>query len=164
METKRASGESIQELPTKIRLNAMNCDYGSVKNPLKEALKTDFVCAFNNVSVLRTTLYKHSGELLFNEMVEIAKELEGVMNTPKAQLKDNHSEVLRVQCVGKEPRKRQQSSEEFQIKCRGKGHMRQDCQYRNSICSYCPIKGHMESACKKKWFSSLNKNKNPKEF
>ncbi|KII63742.1 hypothetical protein RF11_08128 [Thelohanellus kitauei] len=95
-ETKRDSGESIQELASKIRLKAMNCDFGSVKNPLEEALKTAFVCAVNNESVLRTIFHKHSEDLSFNEVVEIAKEVEGAMNTAKAQLKDNPSQGRRT--------------------------------------------------------------------
>ena len=41
----RKPGESIQELVSRIRQDAVTCDFPSITNPLDEALRTRFICS-----------------------------------------------------------------------------------------------------------------------
>ena len=44
--------ESIQELASRIRHDAVTCDFQSVKDPLDEALRTRFICFVDNEAAL----------------------------------------------------------------------------------------------------------------
>ena len=49
----RKPGETIQELVTRIRQDAVTCDFSSIKDPLDEAMRTRFICAISNEAVLK---------------------------------------------------------------------------------------------------------------
>ena len=46
---KQKVGETIQELVSRIRHDAVTCDSQSIKDPLDEALRTRFICSVDNM-------------------------------------------------------------------------------------------------------------------
>ena len=51
---KRKPGETIQEFASRIRQAASTCDFGSIIDPLDEAMRTKFICSINNEAVLKS--------------------------------------------------------------------------------------------------------------
>ena len=49
----RKHGETLQELLSRIRQDAVTCDFQSNKDPLEEALRTRFICSMDNEAVLK---------------------------------------------------------------------------------------------------------------
>ena len=49
----RKTGESIQELATRIRQEPTTCDFSAVKDQLDETMTTKFMCSVNNEAILK---------------------------------------------------------------------------------------------------------------
>ena len=49
----RKPGESLQELASRIRQDAVTCDFASIKDPQDEGLRQRFICSVNNEAVLK---------------------------------------------------------------------------------------------------------------
>ena len=49
---KRKPGETSTELAARIQQMATTCDFSAIKNPLDEAMRTCFICAFNSEAIL----------------------------------------------------------------------------------------------------------------
>ena len=79
----RQTGESTQELATRIRQEATTCDFSTVNDPLDEAVTTKFMCSVNNEALLKLLLSMKSSEITFNRAVEIAMEVEEATKAAK---------------------------------------------------------------------------------
>ena len=74
---KRLPGESVQELASRIRKAAVTYDYPSIKDPLHEALRINFICNIRNETVLQTLFRTPENVLTFSWAIEIVSEIEG---------------------------------------------------------------------------------------
>ena len=79
----RKPGESIPELAARIRQDAVNCDFQSIRDPLDEALRTRFICSVNNEAVLKALFKVKEDELSFEKAVKTAVETEDAAKVAK---------------------------------------------------------------------------------
>ncbi|KII72658.1 hypothetical protein RF11_15166 [Thelohanellus kitauei] len=156
-EIKRKSGETIQELASRVREKATTCDFPGIKDPLDEALKTVFICSVNNEAILKAIFHKSSNELSFSEVVEIAAEVEEASHSAKAQM-SSIDEVAKVSTSKVHVPGKTHYRKSFCHTCGKLGHAREECRYRDRICNFCKIKGHLEKACRKKNYRTSSKN------
>ncbi|KAL5487223.1 hypothetical protein EMCRGX_G019800 [Ephydatia muelleri] len=73
---KRRPGKSILELATRIRQDAVTCDFVSIKDPLDEAMRTHFMCSVNNEAVLKALFKVKDVELTFAKAISVVVETE----------------------------------------------------------------------------------------
>ena len=66
----RKPGKSIQESFSRIRQDAVICDFSSITNLLDEALRTRFICSINNEAVLKALFKFKDLELTFTRATE----------------------------------------------------------------------------------------------
>ena len=156
-EMKRKPGESIQELATRIRQAAATCDFSSITNPLDEALRTRFICSINNEAVLKALFKIKADELTFARAIEVATETEDAAKVAKetvfGSISESVNKVKSFQHTPKRTTSHPPSTEKDKAKCYrcGKvGHIAPDCHFKNAICNYCKLQGHLESVCRKK--------------
>jgi hypothetical protein len=69
-EIKRKPGETAPELAARIRQKAITCDFSSITDPQDEAMRTCFICAINNETVLKSIFAKPVDQLNFAQVVE----------------------------------------------------------------------------------------------
>lgn len=168
---KRKPGETIHELALRIRQNATTCDFTSIKDPLDEAMRTCLICTINNEAVLKSLFKVKEDELSFARAIDIACEVEEAAQVAKDTVHGNtiygsQNMVHKVKTSGgnssrsKIHNKRQEERTPNKggqptnygkcFTCGKTNHRRDTCRFRNSSCSYCKQKGHLESACFKK--------------
>ena len=58
-------GETIYELVTRIRHDAVICDFALIKDPLDEAIRKRLMCLVNNEAVLKALFKVKGNELTF---------------------------------------------------------------------------------------------------
>ena len=63
---------------------ATTCDFLAIKNPLDEAMRTCFICAINNETVLKSVFREPEEGLTFSKAVDIATEVEEAPKTAQA--------------------------------------------------------------------------------
>ena len=63
---KRKPGETPTELAARVRQMATTCDFPAIKNPLDEAMRTCFICAINNLAVLKSVIREPEENILKN--------------------------------------------------------------------------------------------------
>ena len=68
----RKPGESLQELASRIRQDAVTCDFASIKDPQDEALRQRFICSVNNEAVLKALFKRKEEELTFAKAGQVA--------------------------------------------------------------------------------------------
>ena len=150
----RKPGETIQELVTRIRQDAVTCDFSSIKDPLDEAMRTRFICAISNEAVLKALFKIKGDELTFAKAIEIATETEDAAKVAKETVygqKQKH-EINKIQSnkKGKTTSSEPQISWTECIRCGKTGHRPKDCKFKTAICHYCSKVGHLEAVCLKK--------------
>ena len=153
----RHAGESVQELVSRIRQDAITCDFPSIKNPLDEALRTRFICSVNNEAILKALFKVKDEDLTFAKAIEVAMETEdaakvaketvyGAMNSSKAKA------VSRIQ--KKPPRNTHEeptgSSTVTCYRCGKLNHKADVCRYKLTTCNACHKVGHLAKVCKSK--------------
>ncbi|XP_048586178.1 uncharacterized protein LOC116604056 [Nematostella vectensis] len=79
----RKPGGSIHELVTRIRQDAVTCDFPSITDPLDEAMRTRFICSINNEAVLKALFKVKDDELTFVKAVQLAIEIEDAAKVAK---------------------------------------------------------------------------------
>ena len=62
---KRKPEETLQELVSRIRQDAVTCDFQSIKDPLDEALRTRFTCSMDNEAALKASFKLKDDEPTF---------------------------------------------------------------------------------------------------
>ena len=72
----RRPGESVSQLASRIRKDAATCDFGTIADPLDEALRTRFVCSIQNDTILKQMFKTSEGALTFDKAVKLAMEME----------------------------------------------------------------------------------------
>ena len=79
----RKPGVSIQELVSRIRQDAVSCDFPSITNPLDEVLRTRFIWSINNEAVLKASFKIKVSDLTFTRAIELATETEDAAKVAK---------------------------------------------------------------------------------
>ena len=153
----RKPGESVQELAARIRQDAVTCDFPSITDPFDEAMRTRFLCSVNNEAVLKTMFKIKDDELTFARAIEIATETEEAAKVAKETVHGQPAKPINKVQSGKHFKKDPKTC----FRCDKMGHDPSDCYYRESTCNYCKIKGHIETAYKKKKRSTQTGSKKP---
>ncbi|KII63395.1 hypothetical protein RF11_02204 [Thelohanellus kitauei] len=149
-ELKRKSDESVSELASRVRQKANTCDFAPITDPLDEALKTGFICAVNNEAVLKAIFHKSTRDLNFSQIVDIAAEVEEASRTAQQQISEDVEEVCKISQPIKKNTFASRPVKGQCFSCGGRGHWRQDCNYRNAVCTFCQVEGHISRACRKR--------------
>lgn len=162
-EMKRKPGETVLELAARIRREANTCDFTSIKDPQDEALRTKFICSIQNEAVLKALFKVDGDKLTFAKAIEIASETEEAAKVAKetahgsatGQVHKVLSKPQRKFSKGKTQKpatiqKPATKSNSPCWRCDKSNHTSEDCHYKEAICNYCHIKGHIEAACRKK--------------
>lgn len=76
-------GETVTELPARIRHDAATSDFVSIKDPQDEAIRTHFICSVGNEAILKAVFKVKDDELSFTKAVEMATEIEDVAKVAK---------------------------------------------------------------------------------
>ena len=77
---RRKPGETIQELATRIRQDAVTCDFPAIKDPLDEAMRTRFISSVDNEAVLFRI---KDNDLSFAKAIAVAVETEEATKVAK---------------------------------------------------------------------------------
>ena len=126
--------------------HAVTCDFPSITDPLDEAMRTRFLCSIKNEAVLKAMFKVKDDKLTFARAIEIAIETEEAAKVAKETV---HGQCTRTVSKVK-PHKQSKPDSKACFRCDKTGHEPKDCRYRESTCNYCKIKGHLETACRKK--------------
>ena len=161
----RKPGESIQELAARIRYDAATCDFPSIKDPQDEALRQRFICSVNNEAVVKTLFQIKDNELTFTKAIETAIQVEESAKVAKQQVQGFSSSVRKVKSKS-EKQKQETSPNDSKIVCYrcGHGHKATDCAYKEFVCNFCNLKGHLEKVCRKKTSQPKSSQKKSNSF
>ena len=161
----RKPGETVQELASRIRQDAVTCDFASIKDPLDEALRTRFICSIKNQAVLKALFKVKDSDLTFAKAITIAMETEDVSKVAKETVHGNKSgSVHKVQYFKKQADEHSVLKPKFKSKdqkrrdfakgvcprCGKTEHLSKDCPRIKSTCHFCQKMGHLQSVCLKK--------------
>ena len=133
----RKASETVHELASSRRQDAVTCEFSSIKDPLDEAMRTSFICSLNNEAVLKAMFKVKDDGLTFARAIHLAIEMEEA------------AKVAKETVYGQQPKlvnKVQLSN----YRCDKTGHNQKDCRYKHSTCNYCKNREHLEAACRKK--------------
>ena len=70
---RRKPGETLQELPARIRQDAATCGFASIKEPQDEELRSRLICSVNNEAVLKALFKVKDDELDFARYLQESK-------------------------------------------------------------------------------------------
>ena len=146
----RKPGETLQELAARIRQDAATCDFSSITDPQDEALRQRFICSVNNEAVLKALFKVKDNELTFAKAVQTAIEVEDAAKVAKETV--HGSKAKPVNKMQKKNQGQASAKSESQVTCYrcNKSHKADACPYIDYTCDFCSIKGHIQSACRKK--------------
>ena len=156
-EMQRKPGESVLELAARIRQAAATCNFTAIKDPLDEALRTLFIFSINNEAVLKALFKVKDDELTFSRAVEIAVETEDAAKVAKETVYGSKptQSVHKVTAnkFSKQTASNSKDSGRPKVKCFRCGktnHVAPDCRFKDAVCNFCKITGHLEKVCRKK--------------
>ncbi len=172
-EMSRKPGESVQELASRIRHDAVTCDFASIKDPLDEAMRTRFICSLSNEAILKSFFKCKDDDLTFARAIQIAQEHEESAKVAKETALGTHTEVHVVKHSrnstqhGKGCKNAAKASSQSKsytststpkpcLSCGKTNHPRDKCFYRNVTCRSCNIQGHIEKVCRQKKDKNVN--------
>ena len=144
----RKPGESVHELASRIRQDAMTCDFDSITKPQDEAMRTRFICSINNEAVLKAVFKVKDTDLTFAKAIEVALEVEEAAKVAKETVCGTAHIPQGVHAMQKN--KEGPKKEVVCFRCGKKGHKATECRHKESTCSHCQKKGHLEKACLQK--------------
>ena len=156
-EMQRKPGESVLELAARIRQAAATCNFTAIKDPLDEALRTRFICSINNEAVLKALFKVKDDELTFSRAVEIAVETKDAAKVAKETVYGSKpTQSVHKVTANKFSKKTASNSEDSgrpKVKCFRCGktnHVAPNCRFKDAVCNFCKITGHLEKVCRKK--------------
>ena len=156
-EMQRKSSESVLELAARIRQAAATCNFTAIKDFLDEALHTLFICAINNEAALKALFKVKDDEFTFSRAVEIAVETENAARVAKETVYGSKPTLsLHKVTANKFSKKTALNSKDSgrpKVKCFRCGktnHVAPDCRFKDAVCNFYKIAGHLEKVCRKK--------------
>ena len=152
----RKPGETVHELAARIRQDAATCDFKSIKDSQDEALRQRFICSIGNEAVLKALFKMKDDDLTFARAVEVALETEDAAKVAKETAQG--TQPKHVHKVSRMPPKSDVLVNSLQSKkkspncmrCGSTNHQSSDCRFKDTVCNFCSIKGHLEKVCMKK--------------
>ena len=145
----RKPGETLQELAARIRQDAATCDFSSITDPQDEALRQRFICSVNNEAVLKALFKVKDNELTFAKAVQTAIEVEDAAKVAKETVHGSKPKPVNKMQKKKQGQASSKGDTPVCFRC-DKGHKADSCPYIDYTCDYCNIKGHIQTACRKK--------------
>ena len=153
----RKPGETVLELAARIGQTAATCDFSAIEDPLDKTLRTRFICSINNEAVLKALFKVKDNELTFSRAIEIAVETEDAAKVAKETVFGSKLQpVSKVNVQKLKPKSAvvtSKDSSKSKVKCYRCGnaiHVATDYRFKDAICNYCKITGHLEKVCRKK--------------
>ena len=150
-------GESIQNYVVEIKKLSENCNFG---NELDKTLSDRLVCGLKDSQIQKRLLQEE--HLTFQKAFDKAVALE----MASRDATDMHSNfpvhaVHKSTHSSKSTFNKSTNNNKFQpcFSCGKRNHKRQDCFFRDSVCSSCKKKGHIKAVCKSR-STSTNANYN----
>ena len=155
----RKPGETVHELASRIRHDAVTCDFPSIRDPLDEAMQTRFMCSVNNEAVLKA-LFKHKEEeLTFAKAIAVAVETEEAAKVAKEMV---HGAVSNSIHWVEASKRRSPSPGSGSLskssayrgrdfpngtcpRCGKMDHRSADCPFKDATCRFCQKSGHLEA-------------------
>ena len=136
-QTVRRPNESISAYINYLRQLAKDCNFG---NSLEDMLRDRLVCGVNNEHIQKRLFAQP--DLTFRKATDIALAEEAA----EKQASDvRGSQTGTVNAVGRKPDGR----ESLQCyRCLGISHTPSKCKFKDAICHYCGVKGHVQKACR----------------
>ena len=135
------AGESIAEYVAELRRMAATCDFG---DQLESALRDRLVCGLGNASAQRRLLAEP--DLSLDKALKITQGMEAAeKNSKTLKVSDSIGLVGKVAQI-------QPQIESPCYRCGRKGHVPNDCKFKDASCHYCGKKGHIAPACRNKKF------------
>ncbi|KII72074.1 hypothetical protein RF11_14805 [Thelohanellus kitauei] len=145
-ELSRKSNETVRELAERVREKGLTCDFPSISDPLG---------GFEDGIHLHAVFHKSSDDLTYAQVVEIAAEVKDTSHTAKKQMSNHTEGVDKISRPARDVREKNNDAMGPCFNCGKRGHFRQQCRLRDSVCRYCNMKGHIEAVCSRKF----NKNR-----
>ena len=151
----RKPGETLHELAARIRQDAATCDFSSIKDPQDEALRQRFICSVSNEAVLKALFKFKDDELTFSKALEVAVETEHAAKVAKETVYGSKAKPvykIKHDAGHEKKQKKSPSTTNTELKCYrcGKAHKATECRFKDAVCRFCDIKGHIEAVCRKK--------------
>lgn len=141
----RKPGESIQELAARIRQKAATCNFPEIKDPLDEAMRTNFICSINNEAVLKALFKVDDDKLTFSKAVDIAIEVEEAAKCAKETIYGETTPIFQVKeksivptyPSAKNPSNKFEFLKNSCARCGSKQHKSNVCKFLQATCHYC---------------------------
>ena len=155
-EMQRKPGESVLELAAFFGQAATTCNFTAIKDSLDEALRTLFICSINNEAVLKTLFKVKDDELTFSRAVEIAVETEDAAKVAKETVYGSKP-TQSVHKVSADKFSKKNASNSIKdsgrpkvkcFRCGKTNHVAPDCRFKDAVCNFCKITGHLEKVCR----------------
>ena len=120
---------------------------------MDEALRTRFICSINNEAVLKALFKVKDDVLTFSSAVEIAVETEDAAKVAKERKPTQSVHKVNATKFSKKTASNSKDSGRSEIKCFRCGKTNQvapDCRFKDAVCDFCKITGHLQKVCRKK--------------
>ena len=140
---KRKPGKTIPEMASRLRQNAVTCDFQSIKDPKNEVLRTKFICSVGNKAVLKTLFKLKNDELEFSNAIRVAQELEEAAKVAKETVHDQPSTSVQKVYHAKSKTSKTQEKKTACFRCENSGHFSKACPHIKAICSVYKKTGHL---------------------
>ena len=154
---RRKPGETVQELAARIHQDAVTCDFPSIRDPLDEALRTQFMCSISNAAVLKSLFKIKDNELTFARAIAVAVETEEAAKVAKETVYGSKpSSIHQIQTPQRQKQQGQKgrTPQDFPKgtcpRCGRNDHKAVECPYKDSTCNFCHKTGHIQSVCLQK--------------
>ncbi|XP_033112551.1 uncharacterized protein LOC117113351 [Anneissia japonica] len=147
---KRKPGEHVNELAARIRQKAATCDFMKIKDPLDEALRTNFMCSVNNEAVLKALFKIKDDDLSFTKAIQVAAEVEDAAKYAKEIVygPSQTTSVNKLQHTKTKPEVKK--TQRTCYRCGSKQHLANVCRHKATTCNFYKKTGHLETVCQQK--------------
>ena len=156
-------GESIRDFVAELRRLARPCNFGAaLERTLRDRIVLGISCLETRALLFRTK----KEDLTVDKVIEIARSVEASQEQAHATATVNNSNGINyvARSSGPAPRNSNNNSAKQQTQpaaqrdtprpckcCDGTdGHSPSECRYRESVCDYCSITGHIQRACRRR--------------